>query len=41
MKSCIEAAFQDLKAAAQKVIPVEERRMKASERGPKPASVMA
>jgi WS/DGAT/MGAT family acyltransferase len=41
MKSCIEDAFKDLKAAAQRVMPVEERLIQPAEKGPKSASAVA
>jgi hypothetical protein len=41
MKSCIEDAFKDLKAATQRVMPVEERLIQPAEKGPKSASAVA
>jgi hypothetical protein len=41
MKSCIEDAFEDLKAAAQRLMPVEGRLIQPGEKGPKSASAVA
>jgi hypothetical protein len=41
MKSCIAGAFQELKGAAQKIMPPEERLIRAAEQVVKRDSVVA